>query len=94
LLRVFSHITFTVSKNHNIVEESAYRVAEMQTEAPDDSSPNADAEPNLIATFADSTKVISWPEVILVDVEHTPTSKICFVSSRKVVFKTTDPYCV
>jgi hypothetical protein len=40
---------------------------------PKDSNPNADAETDLIPTFADSVIIIPHPEVAVLDIEHTHT---------------------
>jgi hypothetical protein len=40
---------------------------------PDDSSPNADAEADLISKFEDRIRGIPCPEVAVVDAEHTPS---------------------
>lgn len=42
---------------------------------PDDSSPEAHAETDVIATFADSVSIIVCPRVTVVDGEHTLTPK-------------------
>jgi hypothetical protein len=52
---------------------------------PDDTSPNADAEADLIPTLADSMRIIPCPEVTAVDVEHILTRKIHFVCPQNVV---------
>jgi hypothetical protein len=52
---------------------------------PDDTSPKADAEADLIPTFADSKRIIPCPEVTVVDVEHTITRKTRFVCPQNIV---------
>jgi hypothetical protein len=54
---------------------------------PDDNSPNADAEADLIPMFADSMRIIPCQDVTVVDIEHTLTSKTRFVSPQNVVKK-------
>jgi hypothetical protein len=62
-------------ENHDIVEQPTYQHIRVF----DVTSPNANAEEDLIPTFVDSIRIISCLEVIVVDVVHTPTSKTCFV---------------
>jgi hypothetical protein len=44
---------------------------EAHDNVPDDSSPNTNAEADLIATFTDSVRIIPFPEVTVVGIKHT-----------------------
>jgi hypothetical protein len=52
---------------------------------PDDTSPNTEAQANLITTFTDSIKIISYLEVTVVGVQHNLTRKIRFVCPHTIV---------
>jgi hypothetical protein len=55
---------------------------------PDDTSPNADAEADLVPTFKDGMRIFPCPEVTVVDPEHTLTSKTHFVCPQNFVLTT------
>jgi hypothetical protein len=63
-------------ENHIIVEKSACQVAGM---GPDDSEQNAYVEADLTSLSANTIRTISYPHMIVVNVEHTLTHVTCFV---------------
>jgi hypothetical protein len=76
------------SENHDIVEQSACQIADRGLRrSPDDTNPNADAEADLIPTFADSVRITPCPEVTVVDAEHTLTRKTRFVCPQNIAQK-------
>jgi hypothetical protein len=56
---------------HDIFEQSAFPVTEKtNSNFPDGTSSNFDVKHNLIPTFVDNVRIISCPNVTLVDAEH------------------------
>jgi hypothetical protein len=53
--------------------------------AHDDSSPNVDAEPDLVPTFVGSMKILSYPEAAVVDVERTIMLGTCFIFPLNII---------
>jgi hypothetical protein len=52
---------------------------------PDICSPNADAGTEMIPTFSDSM-TISYPELTVVDVEHTIKRETCFICAQNIMY--------
>jgi hypothetical protein len=65
-------------ENRDIVERADCQIADRgPRQFPDDVWPNAEAEADLIPTFADSVRIVPCPEVTVVDGEQALTSTLC-----------------
>jgi hypothetical protein len=68
-------------ENHDIIEQPACQVADgAHNNVPDNTSPNTDAEADLIPMFVDSIRIIPCPEVTVVN----DTSNSGFYSGLRI----------
>jgi hypothetical protein len=73
-------------ESRDIFEQSAFRVADRgPRHIPNNSSPNADAEEELISTFTNTMRIIACPEVFVVDIEYILVNQTYFVCTQNVM---------